>query len=104
MPISKLFDIAGKTAVITGGSRGIGLMIARGFVESGAKVYISSRKKDICDSVAQELSKVGECISVPADVSTLEGCQHLAKHIAASEQRLHILVNNAGAGWGAPLA
>jgi NAD(P)-dependent dehydrogenase (short-subunit alcohol dehydrogenase family) len=102
--VESLFSVKGKIALITGGSRGIGLMIARGFLESGAKVYISSRKKDVCDSVARELSKVGECISVPADVSTLEGCRHLATEIAASERQLHILVNNAGAGWGAPLA
>jgi NAD(P)-dependent dehydrogenase (short-subunit alcohol dehydrogenase family) len=102
--VDSLFSLKGKTAVITGGSRGIGLMIARGFLESGAKVYISSRKKDVCDSVAAELSKVGECISVPADVSTLAGCQLLAQQIASAEPRLHILVNNAGAAWGAPLA
>jgi NAD(P)-dependent dehydrogenase (short-subunit alcohol dehydrogenase family) len=102
--VDSLFSLKGKTAVITGGSRGIGLMIARGFLESGAKVYISSRKKDVCDSVAAELSKVGECISVPADVSTLAGCQYLAQQIASAEPRLHILVNNAGAAWGAPLA
>ncbi len=102
--VESLFSIKGKTAVITGGSRGIGLMIARGFLESGAKVYISSRKNDVCDSVAPELSRVGECISVPADVSTLEGCKHLAEQIAARERQLHILVNNAGAAWGAPFA
>jgi NAD(P)-dependent dehydrogenase (short-subunit alcohol dehydrogenase family) len=102
--VESLFSIKGKTAVITGGSRGIGLMIARGFLESGAKVYISSRKKDVCDAVARELSKVGECVSIPADVSTLEGCQHVAQQIAAGEDRLHILVNNAGAVWFAPIA
>ena len=102
--VDSLFSLKGKTALITGGSRGIGLMIARGFLESGAKVYISSRKKDVCDSVAAELSKAGECISVPADVSTLAGCQSLAQQIASAEPRLHILVNNAGAAWGAPLA
>jgi NAD(P)-dependent dehydrogenase (short-subunit alcohol dehydrogenase family) len=102
--VESLFSIKGKTALVTGGSRGIGLMIARGFLESSAKVYISSRKKDVCDSVARELSKIGECISVPADVSTLDGCKHLAQQIASHEDRLHILVNNAGAGWGAPLA
>jgi NAD(P)-dependent dehydrogenase (short-subunit alcohol dehydrogenase family) len=102
--VESLFSIKGKTAVITGGSRGIGLMIARGFLESGAKVYISSRKKDVCDDVARQLSKVGECVSVPADVSTLDGCKHLAQQIAAREERLHILVNNAGAVWFAPIA
>jgi NAD(P)-dependent dehydrogenase (short-subunit alcohol dehydrogenase family) len=90
--------------LVTGGSRGIGLMIARGFLESGAKVYISSRKKDICDAVAAELSRVGECISVPADVSNLDGCKLLAGEIAKREQKLHVLVNNAGAAWGATLA
>jgi len=102
--VESLFSIKGKTAVITGGSRGIGLMIARGFLESGAKVYISSRKKEVCDAVAAELSKVGQCVSVPADVSTLDGCKHLAQQIARSEQRLQILVNNAGAVWFAPIA
>jgi NAD(P)-dependent dehydrogenase (short-subunit alcohol dehydrogenase family) len=79
-------------------------MIARGFLESGAKVYISSRKQDVCDAVARELSSVGECISLPADVSTLDGCKRLAHEISAREDRLNILVNNAGAAWGAPLA
>jgi NAD(P)-dependent dehydrogenase (short-subunit alcohol dehydrogenase family) len=101
--VESLFSVKGKTALVTGGSRGIGLMIARGFLESGAKVYISSRKKDVCDAVARELSKVGECISVPADVSTLDGCRQLAKQVDAGEERLHILVNNAGAVWFAPI-
>jgi len=79
-------------------------MIARGFLEGGAKVYISSRKKQVCDDVARQLSEVGECISVPADISTAAGCEALAKEVAAREDRLHILVNNAGAAWGAPLA
>ena len=99
-----LFSIKGKVALVTGGSRGIGLMIARGFLESGAKVYISSRKKDVCDAVAQQLSKVGECISVPADISAVAGCKALAGEIAKREARLHILVNNAGAAWGEHLA
>src|SRR5271170_7286597 len=95
--VESLFSIKGKIALVTGGSRSIGLMIARGFLESGAKVYISSRKKDVCDAVAKELSKAGVCISVPADVSTLDGCMHLAQQIRAREEQLHILVNNAGA-------
>lgn len=99
-----LFDVSGKVAVVTGGSRGIGLMIARGFVEAGVRTYISSRKKDVCDEVAAELSEVGEAISVPADCSTEEGCRGLAEAVAAREPVLHILVNNAGATWGAPLA
>jgi NAD(P)-dependent dehydrogenase (short-subunit alcohol dehydrogenase family) len=99
-----LFSIAGKTAVVTGGSRGIGLMIARGFVEAGAKVYISSRKADVCEEVAAELSKVGECVALPADLSTEQACRDLADAVAERESELHILVNNAGATWGAPLA
>jgi NAD(P)-dependent dehydrogenase (short-subunit alcohol dehydrogenase family) len=103
MGIDELFSIKGKTAVITGGSRGIGLMIARGFVEAGARVYISSRKAEVCDQVAAELSKTGECVSIPADVSTLEGVEHLAHEVSEREPALHVLVNNAGAAWGAPL-
>ena len=102
--VDSLFSIRGKIALVTGGSRGIGLMIARGFLESGAKVYISSRKKEVCDNVAAELSKVGECISVPADISKYEGCEQLAREMAKREQRLDVLVNNAGAAWGESLA
>jgi NAD(P)-dependent dehydrogenase (short-subunit alcohol dehydrogenase family) len=101
---TNLFDIAGKVAVVTGGSRGIGLMIARGFVESGVRTYISSRKAEVCDEVAAELSKVGECVSLPADCSTEDGCRGLADAVAERESAVHILVNNAGATWGAPLA
>src|SRR5690242_15818263 len=100
---SDLFSIAGKTAVVTGGSRGIGLMIARGFVEAGAKVYVSSRKAEVCDEVAAELSKIGECIALPADLSSEAECRRLADEVAARESQLHILVNNAGATWGVPL-
>lgn len=101
--MSELFSIAGKTAVISGGSRGIGLMIANAFVEAGARVYISSRKAEVCDEVAAELSKNGECISVPADLSTMEGVRHLADAVVDREDKLGILVNNAGAAWGAPI-
>jgi NAD(P)-dependent dehydrogenase (short-subunit alcohol dehydrogenase family) len=102
--VSDLFAIAGKTALVTGGSRGIGLMIARGFVEAGARVYISSRKAEACDEVAAELSKVGTCVSLPADLSTEAECDRLASELRTRETALHILVNNAGATWGAPLA
>jgi NAD(P)-dependent dehydrogenase (short-subunit alcohol dehydrogenase family) len=102
--MSDLFSIAGKTALVTGGSRGIGLMIARGYVEAGATVYISSRKASVCDEVAAELSTIGTCISLPADLSTEEGCKGLADELAKRIDRLDILVNNAGATWGAPLA
>ncbi len=90
--------------MVTGGSRGIGLMVARGFVEAGAKVYIASRKQSACDEVASELSKVGSCIPLAADLGTEAGARDLADTIAGRERRLHILVNNAGANWGAPLA
>ena len=96
-----LFSIEGKVAVVTGGSRGIGLMIAKGFIDVGAKVYISSRKADVCDQVAEELGE--RCISAPADLSTGEGLNSLADTVKANEEQLHILVNNAGAAWGAPL-
>jgi NAD(P)-dependent dehydrogenase (short-subunit alcohol dehydrogenase family) len=101
--MNDLFSIEGKTALVTGGSRGIGKMIATGFVEAGAKVYISSRKADVCDEVAAELSKVGECIAVPADLSSEAECRRLAEDLLGRETKLDILVNNAGANWGAPI-
>jgi NAD(P)-dependent dehydrogenase (short-subunit alcohol dehydrogenase family) len=101
--MSDLFSIKDKVALVTGGSRGIGRMIARGYVEAGAKVYVSARKQDVCDQVAAELSQVGTCISVPADCGTQAGCEALAQAVAARESRLHILVNNAGTNWGASL-
>jgi NAD(P)-dependent dehydrogenase (short-subunit alcohol dehydrogenase family) len=100
--MTDLFSIKGKTALVTGGSSGIGKMIATGMVEAGAKVYIASRKADVCDAVAKELSASGECHSLPADLSTEAGCRALADALAAREDKLHILVNNAGANWGAP--
>jgi 2-deoxy-D-gluconate 3-dehydrogenase len=107
MPVdfSNLFSIAGKTALVTGGSRGIGEMIAAGFLANGAKVYISSRKAEACDATAERLAKEygGECISLPADLSTVAGCEALAGELAAREASLHVLVNNAGASWGAPI-
>ena len=102
-PPSDLFSVSGKVALVTGGSRGIGLMIASAFVDAGARVYISSRKADVCDAVAAELSERGECISIPADLSTEAECLRLASAVAEREPRLDILVNNAGATWGAPL-
>jgi len=94
-----LFSIDGKTALVTGGSRGIGKMIATGFVEAGAKVYIAARKHAASEETAAELSKVGECIALEADLSTEDGCRGLAAEIASREERLDILVNNAGATW-----
>ncbi len=101
--VPSLFSIRGKTALVTGGSRGIGLMIARGYVEAGATVYITSRTAEVCDAVADELSMIGRCISLPHDLSTMEGVQSLVADIGNREERLHILVNNAGAAWGEPI-
>ncbi len=101
---SDLFSIAGKTALVTGGSRGIGKMIAEGFVDAGAAVYISSRKADVVAEVVAELSKKGTCIGIPADLSTEDGCRQLAEEVAGQVDHLDILVNNAGATWGTPLA
>lgn len=100
-----IFSIAGKVALVTGGSRGIGEMIGAGFLASGAKVYISSRKADVCDATAKRLAEQysGECLSVPADLSTLDGINAVTAAIGENEDRLDILVNNAGATWGAPL-
>lgn len=99
-----LFDLSGKTAVVTGGSRGIGLMMARGLLSAGASVCISSRKADACAAAAEELSTVGPVTAIPADLSTEAECQRLAAEVGQREQAVHILVNNAGATWGAPLA
>jgi NAD(P)-dependent dehydrogenase (short-subunit alcohol dehydrogenase family) len=97
---NELFSLSGRTALITGGSRGIGKMIAAGFIAQGAKVYISSRKADACEKAAAELSKEGgACIALPVDASTVDGAQALAKAYAARESKLDILVNNAGAAW-----
>ncbi len=99
-----LFSVAEKVTLVTGGSRGIGLMIAAGFVEAGANVYISSRKAEVCEQVAAELSAVGRCTPLPADLSSEDGCRQLAEELARRVDRLDVLVNNAGATWGAPLA
>ena len=98
--INELFSVAGKVALVTGGSRGIGLMMARGFVEAGARVYICSRKKAVCDAAAAELSELGTCISLPADLGKMSEVERLAAELSSREEKLHILVNNAGATWG----
>jgi len=98
-----LFDLSGKTAVVTGGSRGIGHMIAGGLLQAGARVYISSRKADACAAAVQDLSRYGTVAAVPADLSTEAECLRLAGEVGQREPALNILVNNAGATWGAPL-
>lgn len=103
--IGNLFSVEGKVALVTGGSRGIGEMIAAGLATNGARVYISSRKADVCQATAERLS--AECgspvVALPADLSVLEGIDDLASQLAGREEGLDILVNNAGASWGATL-
>lgn len=103
--IENLFRLDGKIALVTGGSRGIGKMITQGLVESGAKVYISSRSADVCDQVAEEMNALGqgECIALPADLSKLENIEAVVAELSKRESHLDILINNAGATWGAPL-
>ena len=98
-----LFDLTGKVAVVTGGTRGIGLMIARGLLQAGASVYVSSRKPEAGEAAAGELSAHGRVVSVPADLASEEECARLAAEVGRAEERVHVLVNNAGATWGAPL-
>ena len=100
--MNDLFSLAGRVALVTGGSRGIGRMIAAGYLAQGARVYISARKAAACDQTATELSGLGHCVSLPADVSSADGVKALVGAFARHEDRLDILVNNAGAAWGAP--
>lgn len=100
MDVNTLFRLDGRIALVTGGSRGIGRMIAAGYVAQGAKVYVSSRKAEACEETATALGE--NCIALPHDISTVEGCRALAADLAARESRLDILVNNAGAAWGVP--
>jgi len=101
--MKNLFDVSGKVAVVTGGSRGIGAMIARGFVENGVKTYITARKEEELRATEQELSQLGECIALPSNLGSLEGVNAFAAAIRERENSLHILVNNAGASWGADI-
>jgi NAD(P)-dependent dehydrogenase (short-subunit alcohol dehydrogenase family) len=103
MPINDLFSVSGKVAVVTGGSRGIGAMIARGLVSNGVRTYITARKAQACDAMAEELSALGECISIPADMATEEGLNAFVAAVAEREDAIDILVNNAGAAWGASI-
>ncbi|MGC4856204.1 glucose 1-dehydrogenase [Micromonospora sp. DT4] len=101
--MTQLFSVEGKTVLVTGGSRGIGLMIAQGFVRAGARVIISSRKAAVCERVATELSAEGQCEAISADLSADDGAQTLAAAVRERVDHLDVLVNNAGATWGAPL-
>ncbi|MFK8024632.1 MAG: SDR family oxidoreductase [Ilumatobacter sp.] len=106
LDLNNLFGLAGKTAIVTGGSRGIGYMIAAGLVTNGVHVIITARKAQACDEAATELdalSETGSCTSIPADMASEDG---LAAFVAAVRERtdsIDLLVNNAGAAWGAPL-
>ena len=104
MKIEELFSVRGKVALVTGGSRGLGEMIARAYVENGAKVYITARKAEACEALAKELSQFGECIAIPADLSRMDEIARLAGEVHKREKKLDILVNNAGASWGATFA
>jgi len=98
-----LFNLDGRVALVTGGTRGIGLMVARGLLQAGARVYVSSRKPEAGEQAVNELRAYGHAVSIPADVSTADECQRLAEEVSRREAKLDILVNNAGATWGAPL-
>ena len=101
--LERLFGLTGKTALVTGGTRGIGMMIARGLLQAGARVTISSRKSDACEQAVQQLSEFGEVRGIPADLSRQDECKRLAGEVLADNDELNILVNNAGATWGEPL-
>jgi NAD(P)-dependent dehydrogenase (short-subunit alcohol dehydrogenase family) len=101
--MENLFSIAGKVAVVTGGSRGIGRMIASGFLQHGARTYITSRKLGELEATARQLSEHGDCIAIQSDLSSLDGVAAFAREIREREDRVDILVNNAGATWGAPV-
>jgi NAD(P)-dependent dehydrogenase (short-subunit alcohol dehydrogenase family) len=99
-----LFDVSGKVVLVTGGSRGIGRSIAEGFVRAGARVYVCGRKAEACEQTARELSELGECHGIPADLGTVEGCRAFAEILARRESGLDVLISNAGALWAESLA
>ncbi|MFK8041240.1 SDR family oxidoreductase [Congregibacter sp.] len=101
--MKSLFNLAGKVAVVTGGSRGIGAMIAQGLVENGVRTYITARRAEELQATADELSKLGECIAIPSNLADVEGLQGFANELKSREPKIDILVNNAGASWGASL-
>lgn len=104
LSLESLFSVRGRTALVTGGSRGIGLSIARAYAANGARVYISSRKADACEAAAAGIAPFGECFALPADLGTEQGAKGLAAALREREPKLDILVNNAGNIWAAPLA
>ena len=99
----RLFGVRGKVALVTGGTRGIGLMIAEGLVRAGARVYVSSRKLDACVETERTLGELGECVAIPGDLRDVAGCAALAEAFGEREDKLHILVNNAGLTWSLPV-
>ncbi|OBG85175.1 3-oxoacyl-ACP reductase [Mycobacterium sp. E802] len=100
--MTDLFRLDGKVAVVTGGGRGIGLMMARGLLQAGASVYLSSRKEAELDAAVNALSSLGRVAAVPADLGTAEGVAALTAAVTGREDKIHALFNNAGAAWGAP--
>ncbi|KAF8425240.1 hypothetical protein EV426DRAFT_596846 [Tirmania nivea] len=106
MDASKLFDVKGKVVLVTGGAKGVGRMISQGFVENGAKVYISSRDAKACEKACEELNKFGRgtAHAIPADFYKLEDCKKLAEELGKKEKKLDVLINNSGSNWGAPYA
>lgn len=101
--LNRLFGLDGKTALVTGGTRGIGMMIARGLLQAGAHVVVSSRKAEACERAVAELSEFGPVRAIPADLSRQQECARLAAEVLAENESLNILVNNAGATWGEQL-
>ena len=98
--MTDMFDLTGKVAVVTGGSRGIGKMIAKEFVRRGVRTYITARKADACQQTADELSQLGDCVALPQDLSTMEGIHEFVSQLGEREDKIDILINNAGAAWG----
>ncbi|MFZ9053438.1 MAG: SDR family oxidoreductase [Woeseiaceae bacterium] len=100
LDIQTLFNLDGKIALVTGGSRGIGRMMAQGLLQAGARVYVTARSADVCEQTATELSHYGTCEALPADINDEEARQRLVADIDVRDGRLDILINNAGRAWG----
>ncbi|UOQ43876.1 SDR family oxidoreductase [Halobacillus salinarum] len=104
MSVKDLFDLTGKTAIVTGGGRGLGEQIADGLADAGANLVIASRKKEVCDQAAERLKNKHEIkvLSLKCDVTSREDVEHLVQSTVDEFQTIDILVNNSGATWGAP--